>query len=88
MSITRKQAEDLANFWRTITPANAAEQAIVDKLTADEDAFINQTATILESLSTPAVTDVSVPADGTVTSYSLFSQEDLRSAGCNGKTRC
>ncbi|WP_086732865.1 hypothetical protein [Streptomyces glaucescens] len=82
MDITRQQAQDLANFWRTINPATPAEQAVIDKLESDEDAFIAETAHIL---ATPTVTTQNL--QGTVTTYTLYSPEALRSAGRNRARR-
>lgn len=80
MDITQQQAQDLAAFWRTINPATPAEQAVIDRLDTDEDAFIAHTTAILNDLSArPAVSESNL--QGTVTTYTLYGPDALRSAG-------
>lgn len=59
---TREQLEGLAAFIQTITPVDAAEQSMVDRLNADPEAWISS-----------AVDQMNTAPGGTVDTYDLFS---------------
>lgn len=79
MTTSRQQAEDLANFLRTITPATPGEQDAVNRLLADPTTWITNTAKMIDE--TPAVS--ASTSAGTTTVSVLYSPEDLAQAGAN-----